>query len=77
MHLQISFKVVDAGIDARPGNSSLGLPASSFDTSIDTAKPVGWALPTNYLPSSSSVGLPKLSPAGSIDYTLLTLYRVF
>jgi hypothetical protein len=34
-----SFKVVDARIDARPGNSNLGLPASSFDTSFDNDKP--------------------------------------
>ncbi len=33
-----SFKVVDARIDARPGNSKLGRPASSFDTSFDNAK---------------------------------------
>ncbi|MBA7651532.1 Type 3 secretion system secretin [subsurface metagenome] len=35
---QISFKVVDSRIDARPGNSKLGFPASSFDTSFDNAK---------------------------------------
>jgi len=35
-----TFKVVDARIDARPGNSRLGLPASSFDTSFDNDKPV-------------------------------------
>ncbi len=35
---QISFKVVDSHIDARPGNSKLGFPASSFDTSFDNAK---------------------------------------
>ncbi len=48
-----TFKVVDARIDARPGNSTqqrwvpiktrrwrVGLPASSFDTSFDNDKPV-------------------------------------
>jgi len=42
----ITFKVVDAlpqgilrSIDARTGNSKLGLPASSFDTSFDNDKP--------------------------------------
>jgi len=42
-----TFKVVDAlpqgilrSIDARPGNSRFGLPASSFDTSFDNDKPV-------------------------------------
>jgi general secretion pathway protein D len=45
---QISFKVVDSRIDARPGNSKLvppvedgmglGFPTSSFDTSFDNAK---------------------------------------
>ncbi len=35
---QISFKSVDSRIDARPGNSKLGFPASSFDTSFDNAK---------------------------------------
>ena len=34
-----TFKVVDARIDARPGNSKLGLPVSSFDTSFDNDKP--------------------------------------
>ncbi len=34
-----TFRVVDARIDARPGNSRLGLPASSFDTSFDNDKP--------------------------------------
>ncbi len=33
-----SFKVVDARIDARPGNSKLVRPASSFDTSFDNSK---------------------------------------
>jgi len=33
-----SFKVVDARIDSRSGNSKLGRPASSFDTSFDNAK---------------------------------------
>jgi hypothetical protein len=37
--VSLTFKVVDARIDARPGNSSLGLPASSFDTSFDNDKP--------------------------------------
>jgi len=35
---QISSKVVDSHIDARPGNSKLRFPASSFDTSFDNAK---------------------------------------
>jgi len=35
-----TFEVVDARIDARPWNSKLGLPASSFDTSFDNDKPV-------------------------------------
>jgi formylglycine-generating enzyme required for sulfatase activity len=35
-----TFKVVDARIDARLGNSKLGRPASSFDTSFDNDKPV-------------------------------------
>ncbi|MFZ2148243.1 MAG: hypothetical protein WAV28_13580 [Sedimentisphaerales bacterium] len=41
--VQFSFKVVDARIDARPGNSKLvfssfRLRVSSFDTSFDTDK---------------------------------------
>ncbi|MFZ2149142.1 MAG: hypothetical protein WAV28_18175, partial [Sedimentisphaerales bacterium] len=38
------FRVVDARIDARPGNSRLGLPASSFDTSFDNDKQASFAL---------------------------------
>jgi hypothetical protein len=34
-----TFKVIDARIDARPGNSNLGLPASGLDTSFDNDKP--------------------------------------
>jgi hypothetical protein len=50
--VSLTFKVVDARIDARPGNSTqqrwvpiktrrwrVGLPASSFDTSFDNDKP--------------------------------------
>jgi general secretion pathway protein D len=35
---QISSKVVDSRIDARPGNSKLGFSASSFDSSFDNTK---------------------------------------
>ncbi len=35
---QISSKVVDSRVDARPGNSKLGFPDSSFDTSFDNTK---------------------------------------
>jgi len=37
--VQDTFKVVDACIDARLGNSRLVLPDSSFDTSFDNDKP--------------------------------------
>jgi len=39
-HLKVSFKVVDARIDACCGNSKLVFYlVSSFDTSFDNAKP--------------------------------------